>query len=104
AGFTQYDANLAALQAVLAEWTSARSYNDRVANLSGAGTGVRLNGAFFLNDSTVMDDGQVDELTGGDGQDWFLLNLDPAAADDAKDRRNTEYTYDVDLWSGTWLG
>jgi hypothetical protein len=35
AGPTAFDADLAALAAVMAEWTSARNYADRVANLRG---------------------------------------------------------------------
>src|SRR5262249_45165041 len=48
AGTTAFDHNQAALAAVMAEWTSARSYADRVANLSGTGSGPRNNDNVFL--------------------------------------------------------
>jgi Ca2+-binding RTX toxin-like protein len=61
-----------ALQFVLAEWTSNRSYSSRVANLRGTGSGSRLNGTTFLNASTVLNDNAIDTLMGSTGQDWFL--------------------------------
>lgn len=68
---THYDGDDQALLAVLAEWTSERSWSQRVANLSGVGTGPRLNGDVFLNDAGVIHDGQADLLRGG-GTDWLL--------------------------------
>ena len=59
------------------EWTSARAYNVRVQNLlDGTGSVDRQNGPFFLNDTTVHDDGAADVLTGSSGQDWFIFNMD----------------------------
>src|SRR5262249_21367159 len=76
AGTTAFDGNLAALDAVLAEWASARSYADRVANLSGTGSGPRANGDVFLKasgpDATVFDDGAVDQLQGASGMNWYF--------------------------------
>lgn len=89
AGTTAFDANDAALQSILAEWTSGRSYAQRVYNLSQgtAGSGLdsskfssRVNGSYYLigNDGssqTVFNDTVVDTLTGGsDAKDWFLAN------------------------------
>jgi Ca2+-binding RTX toxin-like protein len=78
-GRTAFDANDAALAAVMAEWTSSRSYADRVANLRGLGTGLRINGDYFLKtsgpDATVFDDGSADILTGGAGLDWFFAGI-----------------------------
>src|SRR5262245_12247815 len=78
AGTTAFDGNPAALAAVMAEWTSARTYAARVANLRGSGTGPRANGDFFLKvsgpDVTVFDDGAVDVLTGNAGSDWFFAH------------------------------
>jgi Ca2+-binding RTX toxin-like protein len=80
AGRSAYDAygaaQDAALKAILAEWTSGRSYAVRVANLRGAGSGPRANGAYFLNASTVFNDSAADVLTGSGGQDWFWLTTD----------------------------
>lgn len=61
-----------ALQFVLSEWTSSRSYTSRTANLRGTGSGTRLNGTVFLNASTVLNDNAIDTLMGSTGQDWFL--------------------------------
>jgi hypothetical protein len=84
AGFTRYDADLAALSAVIAEWGSSRSYDERVTNLqNGSGTQDRLNGGVFLTDTTVFDDGAVDFLTGKAGRDWFFLNRDGGAPNQA---------------------
>jgi hypothetical protein len=51
-GSTAFDGNEAALCAILAEWTSARDYATRVANITGTGRGAsfdgRLNGGYFL--------------------------------------------------------
>jgi Ca2+-binding RTX toxin-like protein len=78
-GTTAFDANEAALAAILAEWTSGRDYATRIANLSGTGTGPRNNGNCFLiasgPNATVCDDAAVDVLNGGAGMDWFFASL-----------------------------
>ena len=79
AGTTAYDANDAALAAIMAEWTSGRDYATRIANLSGTGSGPRNNGNDFLIASgpgaTVFDNGASDVLIGGSGMDWFFADL-----------------------------
>jgi ELWxxDGT repeat protein len=61
---------------IQAEWTSSRSYDERVANILGVGAGPRNNGSFFLTPgSTALDDGAVDRLFGESEQDWLVLNL-----------------------------
>lgn len=66
----------AALFAIQAEWLSTRSYAERVANISGTGTGPRANGNYFLQPGvTVINDGAVDQLIGGTELDWFLLRI-----------------------------
>jgi len=84
AGTTAHDASDAALNQILAEWTSARSYQLRVKNLKGTGKGPnfvnRLNGTVYLKKSppqeaTVFDDDAVDSLTGSSGDDWFLYDV-----------------------------
>src|SRR5262249_46880403 len=95
-----YDGNEAALDAVMREWTSGRTFASRVANLvDGSGSALRLNGTTFLNDSTVHDDGDRDVLTGDAGLDWFLLNLDRdgGAGDCATDGKRTETVTDIDF-------
>jgi hypothetical protein len=85
AGPTAFDANVAALNAIMAEWTSARSFAARVANLSGSGSGPRANGNVFLLASgpgaTVFDDGAVDQLQGAAGTDWYFANLSGGVTD-----------------------
>jgi Ca2+-binding RTX toxin-like protein len=80
AGYTSFDAasaaNDASLMSIVAEWTSARAYTDRVDNLSGIGLGPRANGSVFLKSSgigqTVFSDPYADGLTGAAGMDWFF--------------------------------
>jgi Ca2+-binding RTX toxin-like protein len=85
-GTTAFDDNEAALAALLAEWASGRDYATRIANLSGTGSGPRLNGNTFLTASgpaaTVFDDGNRDVLSGGAGLDWFLAHLGKHGTDD----------------------
>jgi Ca2+-binding RTX toxin-like protein len=83
-GTTAFDANDAALDQIMAEWTSSRSYLSRVKNLKGIGQGSpvfasRLNGNIFLKknpprEATVFDDDARDKLTGSSGNDWFLFD------------------------------
>ena len=60
-----------ALQAVLSEWNSGRTYAVRAANLRGTGSGPRSNGSKFLTPATVLNDTAVDRLFGSTSQDWF---------------------------------
>ncbi|HZY90888.1 MAG TPA: acid phosphatase [Gemmataceae bacterium] len=74
-GTTKYDANIAALKALEAEWSRTdETYLQRVTHLNGGATGG-LNGAYLLNTSTVHDDGATDVLVGGKGMDWFFARL-----------------------------
>jgi parallel beta-helix repeat protein/VCBS repeat-containing protein len=70
AGTTAYDADSAALRLIFLEWTSGRSYSQRVTNLS---TGV--NGLPILNATTVFNDADRDTLRGGGTLDWFFAEL-----------------------------
>jgi RHS repeat-associated protein len=62
----------AALLSILTEWTSPRRYEDRVAALEGLVT------------TRVVDDGVLDVLAGGAGDDWFLASLTTDLVLDAK--------------------
>jgi uncharacterized repeat protein (TIGR01451 family) len=77
-GRTAFDDKAAALAAIVAEWSSSRSFKARVANLRGSGAGTRENRNDFLDasgpDATVLDDNDPDKLKGGTGRDWFLAN------------------------------
>ena len=91
---TAFDTDAVALSAVLAEWSSPRSYQNRVANLRGTGTGTRANGNTFLKASgtnaTVFDDTDSDKLTGGSGRDWFFAHLTGNKKDKIHDLDNNE--------------
>jgi Ca2+-binding RTX toxin-like protein len=70
-GSTVYAANDAALNAILKEWTRQdANYATRVGQLTGTLSGG-LNGSYFLNASTVIDDVTPDTLDGGGGKDLF---------------------------------
>jgi hypothetical protein len=83
-GTTNYDNNESALLAVMAEWSSSESYLQRIANLQNApvtmtGQTVNPNGnyqaGYFLNATTVHDNGVSDHLQGGSAQDWYFASL-----------------------------
>src|SRR5262249_47507997 len=89
-----------ALAAVLAEWTSARSYESRIANLSGnpggPDFGSRLNGDVFLTSgvqgATVWGDHTADSISGASERDWFFANLD---LDSMLGKQAQEYVTDI---------
>jgi Ca2+-binding RTX toxin-like protein len=71
-GTTDYDNNLVALGAILAEWgRTDLGFDARVNHLRGQPGG--LNGPYVLTAVTVHADGAYNELTGGNGQDWIFL-------------------------------
>jgi acrosin len=78
AGSTKFDAltmagNFAAVNAIMAEWTSSDGYQTRVGALSGLAAS-HLNGKTVLNATTAVVPAHppVDTLVGGAGLDWFL--------------------------------
>ncbi|MBN2292102.1 MAG: hypothetical protein JXM70_06735 [Pirellulales bacterium] len=107
-GYSVFDANDAALMAIMAEWTSGRDYGTRIDNLRGVGSGDRENGDFFLigqnSDAfdpaaTILDDDARDVLTGGSGLDWFLANYnhdDEGRRDRITDLSSSEFANDID--------
>jgi hypothetical protein len=76
-GLTDFDANAQALHSLLLEWTSARTFAERVANITdGSGTEIRANGTYFLKfgpAGTVHHDGAIDKLHGFQDLDWFFV-------------------------------
>ena len=105
AGFTSFDFNDAALRALSDEWTSTRTYAQRVQNLSGDATGstfgARQNQTFFLRgddgpQQTVFDDGAIDDLDGGKALDWFLAELEGPSADKRSGLTTGEQATDLD--------
>jgi hypothetical protein len=73
-GYTSYDLNPTALDAIFAEWDSSDSFAQRVQYLSGP-VG-HLNGGFFLiptaTNRTVFDDGAADTITDVAGNNWII--------------------------------
>jgi hypothetical protein len=61
-----------ALNALLAEWSRTDvNYSGRINHLNGNAAGG-LNGPYFLNGTTVFDDGVVDTVFAGASQNWLL--------------------------------
>jgi len=93
-GSTLFESDPAILQALLAEWASGNSYASRVSHLLG-NTGGGENTTFTLDPATVVNDANVDYLTGNAGQDWFLANsLQDVLTDKAVDETFTQ----IDGW------
>ncbi|XAM00677.1 PKD domain-containing protein [Phycisphaeraceae bacterium D3-23] len=89
AGEYTQENDLAALRAIMAEWTRTDlGYSARVGNLM---NGTGLNGSTILSDTTVLDDDRWDLLLGLQGQDWFLAN----DQQDWTDQRNNETLTDT---------
>jgi Ca2+-binding RTX toxin-like protein len=103
AGFTTYDANEAALNAILREWSRTdASYATRVSHLMGLSSGG-LNGSTYLktdgSGQTVWDDyDDLDILYGMSGTDWFLYNsgADGGRSDYIVDAGSGETRSDID--------
>jgi Ca2+-binding RTX toxin-like protein len=69
-GFTSHDSNTASLDAIMAIWGSAVSFNDRVATLTGSG-GLLEAGIM------VFDDDDDDNIVGGVGRDLIFGDTNP---------------------------
>lgn len=90
-GTTSWDDDQPRLIYLLAEWVQSTAYATRVSHLNGTVTGGQ-NGGLTLEyrtvssvlQQTVYDDGAIDTLTGGAGDDWFLANQTTVVADAAK--------------------
>ena len=80
---TIYDANVAALTALLTEWgRTDANYGTRANNLLGQSGG--LNNGYFLDPNTVLSDAVVDQLYGEGGLDLFFTGF-TTPADTAND-------------------
>jgi len=72
-GTTSYDANQAALCAILKEWDSGDSYSVRVQKITQ--TGLNVNGStVVLNSSTIQRAAAREYLFGGMGQNLYFAN------------------------------
>ncbi len=75
AGTTIYNANDAALLAILDEWNSSESYAMRAADIRGTGNDpLAQNGSYYLNASTVHSNGLVNHLATSGGLAMFFQN------------------------------
>lgn len=82
AGYLFFESLPSAIYAIQAEWTSGRSYAERVANLTGTGSGARFNAdVFLIPGESALADNAVDQVFGEDGQDWILIEEDDLADD-----------------------
>jgi hypothetical protein len=89
-GTTDYDSNLSALNAVMAEWgRTDADYATRVKDLNGTLSGG-LNGATLLTASTVHDDATIDTLYVKAGSDWFFAQLSGPNQDKIKNQAQGE--------------
>lgn len=86
-GYTDHYANDTALLAIMAEWTSSRSFWDRFHNLR---DGTGLNNPYILRlRSTMHDDHDRDSLRGGSSTDCFALY----GTDSVLDRQNDDLSW-----------
>lgn len=98
-GTTDFDSHVAALAAIVAEWTRLdQGFAQRVAHLAdGGGRNSADGGQTFikLNRHTVHDDDAVDRLTGSAGKDWFVGLLDCGNEDRVTDASLLELLVDL---------
>jgi Ca2+-binding RTX toxin-like protein len=92
-GATIYDNNIAALNAIMAEWASIDSYALKIARLTGTVKGGH-NGNVLLTTTgsspTVTNNHQASTLTGGAGLDWFFSSvMDQFTSPPTKGETNT---------------
>jgi len=90
AGITAHETTFASVIAIINEWVSNRTQQQRISNLLGGGNGERANGNIFLIPGTTVgkdEAGAIDSLFGGSGLDWFIYEF---SEDIAQDRTNGE--------------
>ena len=82
---TDFDANVAALNAIMAEWgRTDATYQTRIAHLNGTTPGG-LSAGYLLTAATIHDDLAIDQLYGDAGLNWFLYRLNSSAKDKVND-------------------
>ncbi len=67
-GATVYDNSVTNLHAIHQEWASNKGANTRINNLKNGNGGLPI-----LNSTTVLNDGELDNLFGTQGLDWLLF-------------------------------
>jgi hypothetical protein len=76
-GSTSFDTNQTALAAIVNEWTSSASYQQRVADLTdvaNSGFGKRLNGNFFLLPTTIQTGDLGNLVVAGPGRNLLFVD------------------------------
>lgn len=69
-----------ALEKLRAEWARTDSaYAVRISHLNGTVAGG-LNESYFINNTTVVDEGAVDSLFGDGSLDWFVAGLEDSVS------------------------
>ena len=79
AGRTIYDAEIESLKGIRKEWTSPRTYGNRVARLQ-AGVGAPTV-ALKFGSNVFADNGERDLLTGDAGIDWYFSSIEDVLTD-----------------------
>jgi hypothetical protein len=91
-GTTAYDANLAALRALMQDWDDPTTTAlDQLVNPLKSKKGVTVDGLLLmLNSTTVQSDNAADSLLGGSGLNWFIKDkadiIDNGTGPGANDR------------------
>ena len=76
AGTTNYNANDAALLAILNEWNSSKSYATRAADILGTGQVPQAqNGSYYLNAATVHANGGANHIATSGGMAMFFQSI-----------------------------
>jgi Ca2+-binding RTX toxin-like protein len=86
-GYTVHDNDLAALDQIMAIWTSSSSFSARVATLTNSSTGL-------LRTGKVIDDNDRDEIDGGSGRDLYFADMS-TSMDGVKDAVTIQSTLDA---------
>src|SRR5206468_9520347 len=84
-GTYAYSEDLDSVAAALAVWKSAATYNQRLSNLRAGTDAAAADTLFAMTSATILDDHEVDQLFGDQGQDWFW-----AVAQDITDKKGNE--------------
>jgi len=76
-----YEGDFETLDMILASWTSNDIYGSRIAAIESPGFAGFLDApSQFSRQNSVYDDFRVDTLSGGNGEDWFILPSEPSLA------------------------
>jgi Ca2+-binding RTX toxin-like protein len=79
AGTTTYEHNTAALDAILASWSTPNATFNNIIKALRSGVGPKQQ--YSLGSATVPDHHSPDVLTGGIGRDWFWVASDDTITD-----------------------